>query len=252
MAPIVGGTEVPPTDSLVGQALNFRALYDPKVLKKDKEVITIYKSSQCSASAIASRLLLTAAHCISSHPDAEHRLQIKPVHGADIVIKALKAVRHPEYINGNKQYDLALVLLESEVPEELVQIMMLPRKDLPLALTKVTAAGYGRMDGRPAFPGHSGTLRTVQLNVTKYTPESPVFIVDHSQGKGFCQGDSGGPALAEIAGVVGVVGIASKTFYDNTLPKEQWNLCNGSGEYINVQFHSDWIVTTAAELISEP
>lgn len=243
---------MPLTDPLTAQALNFRVFYDPQVTTTETEIITNYKVSQCSAAAIAPRLLLTAAHCISSRTDAEHRLEVKNALGEPIVLKSVKSVRHPEYLKGNKQYDLAVVLLESEVPGELVQILKMPAKEKSLDLKTVTAAGYGRMDGRPGYPGNLGTLRTAALTVTSYSVQSPVFHVDHSKGKGFCQGDSGGPALTEIDGAMNVVGVASKTFFDNTLPKDQWDLCNKAGEYINVQFHQDWIVSTGNELMTEP
>lgn len=247
---IIGGTEVSVSEATAKQALNFRVLYDAQVTEDERGITTRYKVSQCTASAITPRILLTAGHCISSREDAIHRVEIRTAEGDTNYFPSVKQIVHPEFLKGDKNYDLALVLLETALPEDIV-LMKLPQKDVDLKLNSIKAAGFGRMDGRPSAPGNTGVLRSAVLNIEKYNSADPAFLVDQTQGKGFCQGDSGGPAIASIGEDLVVVGVASKTFYDDKLPREEWNLCIKQGQYMNVQYHMDWIMPEAIKLSVE-
>ncbi|WP_347358262.1 trypsin-like serine protease [Bdellovibrio sp.] len=248
---IVGGRQVEDADPVAKQALNFRVFHSPTTKEDAESITTYYKVAQCTGSAISSRLILTAAHCIIQREDATHRVDIKNSEGQNITYKAAQVAVHPKYLEGDKNYDVALALLDTDLPSD-VQILSLPQKEVPMLLTSVTAAGFGRMDGRPAQPGNTGILRTVDLNVSKYDPALPYFMVNQAEGKGFCQGDSGGPAMAVINGKNTVVGVASKTTHKTEWgPNEEKNLCILEGQYMNVQFHLDWILTESAKFIMQ-
>lgn len=248
---IVGGRQVEDSDPVAKQALNFRVFHSPYVTEDSESITTYYKVAQCTGSAIDSRVILTAAHCIIQREDASHRVDIKNSEGQNITYKASQVAIHHKYLEGDKNYDLALAFLETDLPAD-VEILNLPQKEVPLLLTSITAAGYGRMDGRPSQPGNSGILRTVDLNVSKYDATLPYFMVNQKEGKGFCQGDSGGPAMTVINGKNTVVGVASKTTHKLELaPNEEKNLCILEGQYMNVQFHLDWILTESAKFIMQ-
>ncbi|WP_413944691.1 S1 family peptidase [Bdellovibrio sp. HCB-162] len=244
---IVGGEDVPEDNIITRQALNFKIRYQRSPVDgvEQKPI-----SSQCTASAIAPSVILTAAHCIISNSPPSHMILLKNNQGESISIRGTDVVVHPDYITGNKNADVALILLEQELPKD-IEIMNLPEKDADLHLTQVIAAGYGRSDGRPAFPGHLGVLRTATLDVQNYVTTSTSFIVTQNQGKGFCQGDSGGPAIASIDNKTYVVGIASRTFFNPEVPAEERNLCIDRGLYINVQFYADWIQKNRLSLLTK-
>nr|WP_295904157.1 trypsin-like serine protease [uncultured Bdellovibrio sp.] len=244
---IVGGEDVPQDNIIARQALNFKIRYQrPPVDGVEQKPI----SSQCTASAISPSIILTAAHCIISNSPPSHIIVLKNAEGESVSIRGIDVVVHPDYIAGNKNADVALILLEQELPKD-IEIMNLPAKDFDLHLTQVTAAGYGRSDGRPAFPGHVGVLRTATLDVQNYVTTSSSFIVTQNQGKGFCQGDSGGPAIVTLDNKPYVVGIASRTFFNPEVPAEERNLCIDRGLYINVQFHEEWIQKNMTSLLTK-
>lgn len=243
---IVGGVDVPPMSRLNQQVLSFKIAVT--IEKQDAPPRTAV--SQCTASAISPSILLTAAHCISLSPNTVHTLYLKNNLGESVALRSNSIVVHPEYLKGNKSYDLALVLLEKTLPAD-IEILNLPEKEPSLNLTQVQAAGFGRSDGRPAYKGNLGILRSVELDVVSYVHTSPTFIVSQNQGKGFCQGDSGGPAIITIDGKPYVVGVASRTFFNPEVPLEERNLCIDRGQYITVQFHVDWIREEAQKLMTK-
>ena len=249
---IIGGAEITADDILTRQALSFRSYYDPVVKKTEKDgtitTTTSYKVLQCTAAAISPRLILTAAHCVHPEP-AIQRLELKTALGHSYTRDVVATATHPKYNKDNKIPDLAILLLEEDLPED-IEILALPSKGEDLKLTHVTAAGFGRNDGlASAKATGTGVLRATTLKVLEYSAAKPVLSVDQSEGKGICQGDSGGPAMAEIEGNIYVVGVASRSIYNDQVPAEQLNYCNLRGEYVNVQYEMDWITETVDLLL---
>lgn len=245
---IVGGIEVPATDPLAFKALSLKVLSDPVEVRKTDAVHITYKAAQCTASAIAPRILLTAAHCIS--PKATlYRLEVPTGNGKVSIYKGIKAVIHPNYPE-RKDADLAMILLEVALPEN-IQIMKLPAIDKDLNLTTLIAAGFGRVNGKQSAPGFPGKLRATNLNVVEYSPTEATFETDQTNGKGICQGDSGGPGMLDIQGQTYVVGVVARTSYEPSADGDH-DFCNHRGIYINVQFFmKDWILPTMTNLSKE-
>ncbi|WII72410.1 trypsin-like serine protease [Bdellovibrio sp. 22V] len=246
---VIGGTDVPLEDSLTRTALSLKVLFDPVVKETEEGTLTTYRASQCTASALGPRLILTAAHCVSKTAEI-HKIELNTPEG-EVEIEAENFVAHPDYNAENKVPDLALILLKEDLPLD-VQIVQLPPPVVALNLTSIQAAGFGRMEGKRSLPGKTGVLRATNLNVLNYAPTSPFFQVDQTQGRGVCQGDSGGPALTTLDGKLSVVGVVSKTRYVPVAEGDgEQDYCNYRGEYVNVQFYLDWLVP-AMKTLSSP
>lgn len=245
---IVGGTAVLEDDSVARKVLSFQTFKDPEVKEKGDASFVEYQASQCTASAVTPRIILTAAHCISSTPGSFAQVEVVIPEAGVIDYKAIKTVIHPQYNKSNRAADVALVLLEADLPYN-IDVLQLPEKNISLNLKSIQAAGYGRTSGKQSASAELGVLYKTNLDILSYSPSLPTFSVDQTHGKGICQGDSGGPAMVEKNGKTVVVGVASETEYHKD-PKKEEDQCNYHGLYVNVQFFMDWIEPTIKALSS--
>lgn len=245
---IVGGREVPYADPITQKVLNFKVLYDRQEVTTENTIEITWKAFQCTAAAIAPRIVLTAAHCLSEVADI-NRIELPTADGKTEYFKVIKVVPHPDYAK-DKTSDLALLHLELALPEQ-VEILALPSKENPLNLTTIKAAGFGRTSGRKDVAADGGTLRTVDLNVVNFKASEQTFYVDQTAGKGVCQGDSGGPAMLDIGVSTYLVGVVSKTRFIPDANGNAPDICNYRGEYVNVQHYLDWIVPEMEKLSLE-
>ncbi|MGZ3793193.1 MAG: S1 family peptidase [Bdellovibrio sp.] len=244
---IVGGTTVIKEDPTFKKILSFRTYKDPKPTNKGDVSYISYTVTQCTASAVAPKIILTAAHCISSDPNSFAQVPVHLPEGGTVNYKAVKTVIHPDYNDSNQKPDLALVLLEAELPAD-IEILELPQKSEDLNLLSISAAGFGRISGKQSVPGQVGIPRKTELMVLDYFTSTPNFHVDQSQGKGICQGDSGGPAMITKNEKTYVVGVASKTIHLKEEDGKEVDFCNYQGLYVNVQYFMDWVQPTMASM----
>lgn len=229
---IVGGEAVELADPVSQQALS---LYITNPMGGTPGV--------CTGSAIAQKVILTAAHCLESYAWVDVRLE--NTDGTTETYTATKAITYPGFnLANNRDADIGLIFLDHELPSS-VQIMKLPEAGQDLQLTKILAAGFGKRSGIEADKPPSGELYKVELNVTRYSPTNLIIEVDQSQGKALCKGDSGGPGIWEHDGqsyVVGIIrgGLPTK---QDPLPLEKQDRCNGRGFLVNIQIpeYINWI-----------
>ena len=175
----------------------------------------------CTATLIAPNLLLTARHCVSARDDEEEVLcgesDLGQPHPAEVFIATnaptpqrdspffrAAEVRVPEQGGDTCGYDIALIILEQNVPSEL-SVPAVPRIDREVAPGEpYTAVGYGvNENGEPtgARMRREGLSVVCEPGTCGAGVESTEFLGD----TGICSGDSGGPALDADGKVVGVV-----------------------------------------------
>lgn len=142
----------------------------------------------CSATLIAPRTLLTAAHCVVDAPTGLAVTNHYNVTSWADALPVAEVYPHPEYADAG--------LLESDIA--LLQLTRAPAGVTPASINRlsvdtltgqsVVAVGYGQV----AAGDQPGTRRLVEAAVSAVTPSAFTF---GSQGEGLCYGDSGGPSF---------------------------------------------------------
>lgn len=237
---IVNGFDVTYEDPFYRKVLSLKTTFEVT----DEEGNTKNKSTQCSASAISSRLILTAAHCVYANTVFQRIEYVTPEKKHEI--KIIDAIPHSEF-PAVKAYDIAVLLTEEDLPEE-IEILSLPLENDHLP-EMIEAAGYGRSDGRlnAETPG-SGKLRRKALRVQSNSETLPIFTVEQKEG-GACQGDSGSPGMARRRGQVVVFGVAARTISAKSEAPDR-DLCRDRAEYTRVTDLLDFIKDSSNELLS--
>ena len=215
----------------------------------------IYRDSTgahlCTASVLAPKLLLTAAHCT-----AGDRQSIKIVFGTSLMFIDSSQIRAASEIvradktavsKGMSAYedpdDVALVLLDAAAPAG-TQIVRLADGAPPGA--SIDVVGYGATSDlrKPDAAGHQQlgfdqTLRSATMPLLSHG--DGLLIADQTHSSGTCTGDSGGPAFlpGKALTVVGVmIGVAS--------PRDNNDYCRGKAYFASVARWTSWINATAA------
>lgn len=243
---IVGGREVQSNESLANRVFLYRGIKDVTVQKTATGDITVTNSYICTTSALSARIVILAAHCVKDAAQVR-RVEVKNELGKLQLIHVKKVVIHPDYSTEGDSADLAILLLDSDLPKN-IEVMKLATVNDVLDLTSVIAAGYGKTTGvnREAAEGTAGILRTTTLNVTTFDTEKPDIIVDQTQGVGLCQGDSGGPAMTTLQGQPAIIGIASRVLFPGSADTtdKSFDSCQFQGIYVNVPYYYYWILDT--------
>lgn len=242
---IIGGEEAQAGSEISKLVFSFKSLVEPLDTQTGSHKVAV---TQCTASALTRRVVLTAAHCLNG----ENPSYIEIMQGATATtIPVVKTVIIEDY-KTDKFADVALAVLKDELPEGTMTVSI-PNPDMQIDLKKLDliSAGYGKdteTTGEEVKDG-LGVLRVVLLKISGYEFQDSRFLVDQSKGKGFCQGDSGGPGMFQHEGKYYVMGVASKTVF----PEEQseTSVCSFRGAYVNLLKFKTWIEDTTKELTSE-
>ncbi len=193
-------SEAPP----VATATSLAAITNGTPTDADLGVAALVKGGTlvCSATLVAPRVLLTAAHCVpdGATPDA--------VFGSTVaggkLLHILAVKRHPSFDETKLTDDVAMALLDDVAP---LGAKPWPLPPTPLDASSVGLAlrlvGFGAMGPNDTTPAlkRVGTARVASIGATDFQ-----LAAAPSQ---TCSGDSGGPAFATIGGVETIVGVTS-------------------------------------------
>jgi Trypsin len=212
-----------------------------------RSVVTIVGSrgNFCSGVLMASKLVLTAAHCVQ--PGAVYKIV---EYGADRKTK-LQDVRtvviHPAFnmqaiMAHRASADVALLQLEAQPEGTNAAIIAAPQ--LPIVVgSRFTIAGIGvtvRGEGKSG-----GLVRAAGLVATGRPGTLQIRLVDPvgqgtRDGLGACTGDSGGPVFEDRASGAVVIGVISWS----TGPNDGAG-CGGLTGVTPLTLYRDWILQTA-------
>jgi secreted trypsin-like serine protease len=222
-------------------------------------------NGHCTASAISKKIVLTAAHCVQNTTAGQVYLitNQNPENEALNLSQwyAVKSMRiHKDYVGtGRYANDLALLLLEKELPAE--RVSKLAKIEDVKPERGFIVAGYGLTTdlSDPKFQEASPAdgLNHVMKKLEPFQTSDMFLSINQNDHAGFCNGDSGGPGLifdpkAKEYLVLGVV--SNTSMYeaeDKQLdPHEIYSLCIGTGNYTNTVNPSlaTWIESTKLEL----
>ena len=213
------------------------------VLLYDKQIGAI-----CTASIISDKLLITAAHCVSSAPQFLVVVFGTDADSTDIVGRRVIATattvvwtaRQNQILNNG---DMALVAFYGGLPAGYVPARLLGDASKLTNGETVTLAGYGTANG--VTGEGAGRLRYVDTTIEKVDYSASEFLFEQSHGKGACHGDSGGPAYVTVDGKKLLIGVTSRGVND---PQ---NHCDVSSAYTSIPAYGPWIIKTAKELTAK-
>ncbi len=218
----------------------------------------------CTGSVLNQKFILTAAHCVNGSPAADlaihfslnsfsfekqldPKTRITDLEKFFTVRKVKSYLQHPLY-DGSGKHDLALILLESDVPADAVPVQILPDQFIDLVNNQTTfekqnvdvvLMGFGLISESPRTETDVLRMTTVPA-----TFENQFIVTDQTKGSGGCNGDSGGPAFFTFENITYQVGVTHGPHAGSTT-------CHEQGEWVNPALNKDFLAEAQTKLLSE-
>lgn len=268
---ILNGTAVVETNPLAKKVLYLAT--GAKLLKTPTGGFTASQTGLCTATALAPKIILTAAHCVKAIDPKDDQtadsvfiiLGTKPWKSkfdTKLWYAAQKIIVHPGYKKNNEggsPDDIAIIQLKMALPLENITDIALP-KDVSSTLD-FTLAGYGMRSNFVTLTDaqtqeNLGELFSLTKTIINYDINNLTIEIDQHDEKGICSGDSGGPGLiynstTKKYSTIGVVSgnrwlIEDKQSLDPQNKKD----CFGIAVYTNIMNpgYYDWIQKTIQSL----
>ncbi len=204
------------------------------------------RRSFCTGTLIASRLVVTAAHCITAaqrsmnrNQTVQFRIDLPTGQGTNFkatyhdvgIVKT-----HPQYSSsrGGLANDVGYMTLKKDVAGVTPIPINTTKLDQTWVGKQVTFLGYGliQTQPRPRSPG-----RKYSANITLRTVSAD-RIRTQDKGKSICSGDSGGPGLYKFNGEMRIIAVNS---YVTGRTSGRQPLCDGAGWSFRVDYYVSWL-----------
>lgn len=191
----------------------------------------------CTGSLISENIVVTAAHCLSSVPEATAIIFDTHIHDR-APIRYVSKVRIGDHWNARSGLkvdtgDIALLHYKGSTPQGYQPATLYPNTLTLKNETSTQVAGFGIFDGKEK--NGAGKLRETTLKIVDVHFGFSEIKVDQRSGSAVCHGDSGGPAFVQMGEKLYLWGIASRGAEDHKQDCSQYSI------FTNLNYYSFWI-----------
>ena len=203
----------------------------------------------CTGSVVASRIILTAAHCLENvAPEAITVTFDKVPNGNPFRFgKVVRAQSFKEFgAQRFPNFDVAYLELEQDVPSPYAPMEILRDPSALTSDTQILLAGFGNQSDRCQTENCVGKLLETNTKFQKYYDKAHIMslLVFHGPPTegfgGACNGDSGGPAYAKVGAKWFLIGVTNGLRSD-IVPDSDGTCASGWDIYTFAGDYTAWL-----------